>query len=415
MSYFPAKDKGPDRSLGILKDGYNFARKRLQKQHLDVYETKLLGERAALLGGEKGAELFYDNDKMKRGGAMPAFILKTLFGENGIQTMDGNPFEHRKRLFLSLMTPEALDRLFQITAEYWERASEFWEKKRKVVLYNEMLTLLMKISCEWAGVPLKDKEVKKRADDFALMIDGFGSIGPKHLQSRKARQRSEQWFENLILDVREGKLEAQEGTAIFEMAMHRDLNGNHLDARMAAIELLNIVRPTVAVSKFITFGALAMEEFPEEKEKVAASEDYLYYFAQEVRRFYPFVPYLPARTKKEFAWQGYNFSEGQLVLIDVYGNNHDPRIWEEPETFNPERFRNWNGGLFDLIPQGGGDYEKNHRCPGEWSTLEILKASFQYMARHLDYKLPKQDLSYSLNKMPALPKDGFIMKSIKKK
>ncbi|WP_347861390.1 hypothetical protein U0355_12145 [Salimicrobium sp. PL1-032A] len=73
MSYQPAKDKGPDRSLGILKDGYTFAQKRLQRQHLDVYETKILGEKAALLGGEKGAELFYDKDKMKRGGAMPAF------------------------------------------------------------------------------------------------------------------------------------------------------------------------------------------------------------------------------------------------------------------------------------------------------------------------------------------------------
>ncbi|SIS49146.1 cytochrome P450 [Salimicrobium flavidum] len=415
MSYQPARDKGFDRSIGILKDGYTFAQKRLQSQHLDVYETKLLGEKAALLGGEKGAELFYDNDKMKRGGAMPAFILKTLFGENGIQTMDGSPFEHRKRLFLSLMTPEALDNLFDITTKHWDLALERWKKKRKVVLYDEALYLLMRAACEWAGVPLQEKEIEKRADDFALMIDGFGSLGPKHLQSRKARQRSEKWIEDLILDVRNGKLEAEKGTAIFEMAMHRDLEGNHLDSRMAAIELLNTIRPAVAVSKFIAFGAVAMEEFPEEKGKVANSEDYLYYFAQEVRRFYPFVPYLPARTKKDFTWQGYNFTEGQLVLVDVYGTNHDPRLWEDPDTFNPDRFRDWNGGLFDLIPQGGGDYEKNHRCPGEWATLEILKASFQYMSRHLSYQLPKQDLGYSLTKMPAVPKSGFLMKKVTKK
>ncbi|ARI78495.1 cytochrome P450 [Halobacillus mangrovi] len=406
------KDRTLDNTLILFKDGYEFIPKRVQNHHLDVYETRLLGQKVALLSGEKGAELFYDTKRMNRNGALPKRVLKTLFGENAIQTMDGEAHAHRKLLFMSLMTPEALENLRELTTTYWEQFAGKWQGMKKVVLYDETRELLCRTACDWAGVPLLEKEVPKRTEDLSKMIDGFSAVGPKHIESRRARKRSEKWIENLIIKVREGKLDLQEGTALYEMANHRDLKGKQLDARMAAIELLNVIRPLVAISKFLTFGAVALEDFPHTKPQVAGDDDYLFHFTQEVRRYYPFVPYLGACVNHDFTWQQYSFKKDQLVLIDVYGTNHDPRIWEDPDTFKPERFQDWEGGLFDLIPQGGGDYYKGHRCPGEWPTLEVLQASFQFMARHLQYKVPKQDYSYSLRKMPSLPKSGFIMKEV---
>lgn len=406
------KDRTLDNTLTLFKDGYEFIPKRVQNHHLDVYETRLLGQKVALLSGEKGAELFYDTERMNRNGALPKRVLKTLFGENAIQTMDGEAHTHRKLLFMSLMTPEALENLRELTTTYWEQFVGKWQGMKKVVLYDETRELLCRTACDWAGVPLLEKEVPKRTEDLSNMIDGFSAVGPKHIESRRARKRSEKWIENLIGKVREGKLDLQEGTALYEMANHRDINGEQLDARMAAIELLNVIRPIVAISKFLTFGAVALEDFPHTKPRAAEDDDYLFHFTQEVRRYYPFVPFLGACVDHDFTWQQYSFKKGQLVLIDVYGTNHDPRLWDEPDTFKPERFRNWEGGLFDLIPQGGGDYYKGHRCPGEWATLEVLQASFRFMTRHLNYTLPKQDYSYSLRKIPSLPKSGFIMKQV---
>ncbi|SIE95158.1 Fatty-acid peroxygenase [Mycobacteroides abscessus subsp. abscessus] len=73
-------------------------------------------------------------------------------------------------------------------------------------------------------------------------------------------------------------------------------------------------------------------------------------FVQEVRRFYPFGPFLGAIVRKDFIWNEAEFKEGMLVLLDIYGTNHDPLLWEEPYEFRPERFGNWDGSLFDLIP-----------------------------------------------------------------
>jgi fatty-acid peroxygenase len=133
---------------------------------------------------------------------------------------------------------------------------------------------------------------------------------------------------------------------------------------MAAIELINLLRPIVAISTYITFAALALHHHPECLTKLKES-DLQYYdmFAQEVRRYYPFAPLLAGRVKKDFVWKEYYFSKGPLVLLDIYGTNHDSRIWEDPFEFEPERFRNWKGNLYSFIPQGGGAADKTHRCP----------------------------------------------------
>ncbi len=43
---------------------------------------------------------------------------------------------------------------------------------------------------------------------------------------------------------------------------HRDPYGNLLDPGVAAVELINILRPTVAVARYVAFAAVALHEFP---------------------------------------------------------------------------------------------------------------------------------------------------------
>ncbi|MFC7061729.1 cytochrome P450 [Halobacillus seohaensis] len=411
------KDKGLDQSVNVLREGYQFLPKRFERLGSDIFQTRLLGKKIICLTGEEGARLFYDNEKFKRKGALPKRIQKSLFGENAIQGMDGDPHQHRKLLFMSLMTPERLEDLGDITRKQWQKKAQGWGRKKAVELHEEAKEVLCRAACQWSGIPLREKEVKKRAEQLWLMVDSFGAVGPRHWKGRKARKLSEQWIKELIEDLREGKIEASQGTAIYEMAYHRNLDGQPLDTQIAAEEILNVIRPTVAVSTYIAFGALAIHQDPKQEAKVKVAEDeYIEMFAQEIRRLFPFVPFLGARVRRDFIWNGYYFKTGRLVLIDIHGIDHDPRLWDNPQEFSPERFYNWKGGLFDLIPQGGGDHYKGHRCPGEWITIEAIKASLNFLTNDIDYEVPlKQDFSYSLSRMPSLPESGFIIKNIVRK
>src|SRR3712207_8802226 len=52
-------------------------------------------------------------------------------------------------------------------------------------------------------------------------------------------------------------------------------------------------------------------------------------FVQEVRRYYPFFPFIVALAREDFDWKGYHFEKGTLTVLDLYGTNHDARLWEE--------------------------------------------------------------------------------------
>lgn len=268
---------------------------------------------------------------------------------------------------MSLMTPQNIQQLMEIMADQWRIHTAKWEKRDQLVLFEEVEDLLCRVACKWAGVPLKESEVKKRANDFGRMVNAFGAVGLRHWKGRLARKRGEKWMNQIIGQVRSGELQVPEGSAVYAMAWHGNLDGQPLGTYMAAVELMNIIRPIVAIATYITFAALAMHTYPVYGQKLKSGEDnYIELFVHEVRRFYPFAPLLGARVRKEFDWQGHRFRKGTLVFLDVYGHLHDDQLWERPDAFSPERFREWKGNLFDLIPQGGGDYNSGHRCAGEW-------------------------------------------------
>ncbi|CAM3682288.1 hypothetical protein GCM10009865_44060 [Aeromicrobium ponti] len=64
----------------------------------------------------------------------------------------------------------------------------------------------------------------------------------------------------------------EEGSALYEMAFHEELDDRQLDTQMAAIELINVLRPIVAIATFITFAALALHEHPEVKVKLHSGD-----------------------------------------------------------------------------------------------------------------------------------------------
>lgn len=410
------KEKGIDNTISLIKDGYLFIKNRTDKYETNLFETHLMGQKVLCMTGKDAARLFYNSELFQRNGATPKRVQKTIFGENAIQTMDGEAHLHRKNLFMSLVTFEEQKRLAQLLKGRWEASIGKWERSREIVLFDEAKDVLCQVACDFAGVPLRESEIMDRAEDFSSMVDGFEAIGPRYWKGKMARARTEEWIGEIIEDVRCGRLNAKEGTALHAMAFFKELDGSYMDIQMAAKELINVVRPIVAVAIYVTFEALALYEHPEYKGKLRFGDaSYLEMFAQEVRRFYPFTPFIGAKAKKDFILNGYEIKKGMLIFLDMYGTNHDPHIWENPNEFNPDRFKEWKGSLYGFIPQGGGNPYKTHRCPGDGITVEIMKTTLDFLVNKIEYKVPKQDLSYSLSRMPSLPESEFVMKDIRKR
>lgn len=348
------RDTSLDSTLALLRDPYEFIAKRCRRYGSDLFETRLLLRPTICMTGPEAAELFYDEHRFTRRGATPGRIQATLFGRGGVQGLDGEAHRHRKQLFLALMTPERIGQLGELTADAWRAAAREWAAMDRVVLDDEVRDILTRAVCAWAGVPLAQPEVERRTRELTALFDAAGAVGPKHWWARLARRRAERWIAEIVGLVRAGRICPPEQSPVHAIAWHRELGGELLEPRTAAVELLNVLRPIVAVSVYVAFVARALHRFTECRQRLQAGENgYPELFVQEVRRFYPFFPSVTARVRHDFVWKGYRFPRGRRVVLDLYGTNRDAPAWDAPENFRPERFREWNNSAFTFIPQGG--------------------------------------------------------------
>lgn len=408
------RESAPDSTLALARDPYGFIADGCRRHGSDVFEARIMLQRTIFLSGAEAAALFYDPERFRRSGATPGRFEKTLFGRGGVQGFDGEAHRHRKRMFMSLMTSERIEALGGIAGRYWQDYARDWQNQKTVVLYPQVQELLCRAVCNWAGVPLAGEEVQDRTSDLSALYEQAGSLGPKHWRARLARHRAERWAAGVIAAIRAGRLETEPDGAARVIAWHRELDDQLLSHRVAAVELLNILRPTVAVSVFITFVALALHEYPAARDALKGGDNgYVEPFVQEVRRFYPFFPAVAARVRRDFQWHGYSFTAGRRALLDLYGTNHDAAVWDDPYSFSPERFLDRETCAFDFIPQGGGDHYLGHRCPGEWIAMELMKVAVHYLGGRLRYRVPKQDLSIDQARLPALPRSGFVIRDVR--
>lgn len=340
-----------------------------------------------------------------------------MLGKHSVQTLDGADHQHRKKmLLLETMSTQKLKELTKLVTIEWEKAVEQWIQMDEVILYESSQEIMCRTACEWVGVPYEEDQIKQLTADLTAIFESAGAVGPTHWRGRNARNRVEKSLCNLIDQVRVGNVNPSDDSIFHHFSWHRDLAGQLLDPETVAIEVINLLRPIVAISIYINFIALALHHYPQESEKVTkADDDYAEWFVQEVRRFYPFFPFTMAQVKKTFTWKGYLFEVGTFTLLDLYGTNHDPKLWEHPGLFEPERFMNWEENPYRFIPQGGGDYSLGHRCAGEWVTIEIMKVSLHFLANQITYEIPDQDLSYSLVNMPSKPRSNMIMQNVQYK
>jgi fatty-acid peroxygenase len=404
-----------DDSVRFLTQGYAWMPDRRRALQRRTVRTRLGGMPAIGLVGPDAARFFYDEHVVRRSGALPEPVVGTLFGKGAVHTLDGEAHRVRKALFVALLMDGGYDGLVERARSAWDDAVAVWAQQREVVLFEESARVLTRAVTGWVGVPLQPDDVGPFAADLQAMVDGFATAGPRHWRARRARGRRERALAAVVEAVREGTCTPKPGSALAAVAAHRDADGELLDARVAAVELLNVIRPTVAVSWFLAFSGHALARWPAHRQRLASGDPaFAEAWGHEVRRFYPFAPFVGGRTTRAVEFDGERVPEGAMVLLDLYGQNHDPALWGDPYAFRPERFLTDDGvvreiGAFELVPQGGGDPRTGHRCPGEQITAALLSALAVRLAR-LDAEIPDQDLAIPLHRVPTRPRSGVVLR-----
>jgi fatty-acid peroxygenase len=402
-----------DSTLSFLRDPYRFMARRTRSTGSDVAEARLLLRPATFLTGRDGAELVYDTSRFQRAGAAPGRLTKSLFGRGGVQGLDGAEHLHRKAGFVDVITDDTVADLAAEFTSRWRRTAQEWVGAERVDLYPAMQQVLTRAVCAWAGVPLAEREVAPRTRQLSALFDGAGAVGPRHWKARLARRQADRGAETVIEAVRAGRLPLDDSAPAARIARWTNAGGGYLPSRTAAVELLNVLRPTVAVSVYIVFVAHALDRFPEWRTRLAqgdGSEDEM--VVQEVRRCAPFFPAVAAVARDDVQWHGHHIPQGRRVVLDLYGTNHDPRSWDEPQRFDPERFRAHGDDPYGFVPQGGGDRLLNHRCPGEPVAVRLMMVAVDMLTRRMTYDVVESNADIDYRRLPALPTGGVTLTNV---
>ncbi|TYH65023.1 hypothetical protein ES332_D06G027700v1 [Gossypium tomentosum] len=98
---------------------------------------------------------------------------------------------------------------------------------------------------------------------------------------------------------------------------------------------------------------------------------YLCSIIYETLRMYPPVPMLvPHESSDECMVDGFRIPSGTMLLVNIWAIQNDPKVWEDPTRFEPERFDGVGGARdgFKSLPFGAG----RRGCPGEGLGLRIV-------------------------------------------
>lgn len=417
-----ARTRVKDRTVDLLRDGYTFMdtlRVRAARPAARALPVKLLGRPGLLIRGTEAVRSFYDTSRFRRTGAMPLAVKLPLFGKDSVHGLDGDAHRHRKQLFLQATTDERVEALVRAVDREWERTLP---ESGALDVHGTAVRVYGRAVMRWAGLELPDAELDERAAKQAAIVDGFGTPALPWARAMLARRDNDAWAKNLVARTRANpaarERPAEEMTALELVAAHRDEDGRLLDEHAAAVALQNILRPTIAVSWFAAFVAVALSEHPEWAARLRAETaargnavggPEATAFAHEVRRVYPFVPLLPARARRDMTLEGERVAEGQRVFLDVYGTNNDPAEWDRPGEFDPSRFLGVEAlEVENFVPQGGGTPSEGHRCPGEGMTVGLLATTAARLAAR-NWTVDDEDLFYDLHRMPTRPQGGPVI------
>jgi cytochrome P450 len=416
--------------------------------------------------------LIYDHRNFKKGKRLQ--IAKSLLGE-GLVTSEGDFHNRQRRLIQPIFHPKQITEYGKIMTDYALRFRDRWKNNEIIDISQEMMELTLGIICKSVlnyDVESEAKQVGKALtttrnysrrlqSPLGHVLDKI-SILPAPKGARKAKEELDSLVYGLISERRTQQqvpdnnkryndllsklLAAQDsnsvGPASLEGAQSLPSNNDKMSDKQARDEVMTIFiagHETTANALTWTFYLLSQHPDAEEKlhneidsilgaadskghtdgKKVPTAEDipklqYTEKVLRESMRLYPPVWTLGRYVETDYQVGEYTIPTGSSILMSQYVMHHDPRYYEAPEQFNPDRWTTkFKTDLprFSYFPFGGGI----RGCIGEpfaWMEgILIIATIAQKWAMRL---VPDQHIKLD-PEITLRPKYGMKMKLVQRK
>ncbi|KAL2483128.1 Cytochrome [Forsythia ovata] len=119
---------------------------------------------------------------------------------------------------------------------------------------------------------------------------------------------------------------------------------------------------------------------------------YLQAIVKETLRLHPTGPLIVRESTEDCTIGGYHIPAKTRLFVNVWAIGRDPKHWENPLQFQPERFLNEDGNVkaqldvrgqhYHLLPFGSG----RRGCPGTSLALQVVQTTLAAMIQCFEWK-----------------------------
>jgi cytochrome P450 len=382
----------------------------------DVFRTSILGKPTVFIAGPARTEVWLDETRIQRQGAMPANLLQLFGGDPDIvPLLDGEAHAQRKRMLLAAFSAEAIASYLPGLQGRIEALLAQWLAAGQGPVTAELKTLAIE-SLAGAIFGLEPgEELTRLLADNAILAKAFVALpislpGTAYRRGLQARDR----ILALLEQIAQRHIDSPPGRAngLTRILAAAKAAGAPLDARTVAREMHHFLLAGMIVYAELAATLRALHEQPQVCQRLRAevlarapsgpvgpaqlrAMPYLMQVVDEVKRTCPNVPMSFGRAKRAIDVGGYTIPQGYLVMMAVHESNLDP-IFTAPEKFDPERFspeRDEKKRAADaFMPQGAGALTF-HKCAGYDFATVMMQLFATLAVRTATWDLPGQDLS----------------------
>ncbi|MBO8170285.1 MAG: cytochrome P450 [Bacillaceae bacterium] len=370
-------------------------------------------------------------------------IAKKFLGE-GLLTSEGKEHMRQRRLMQPAFKPDRISQYADTMAEYGEKLADSWQDGEQRNITRDMMDVTLRIIVRTMfSIDMKqDPHDIGKALEVGLkyIIDKTRTLIdiPDRIPTRRNRQfkRAGQTLNQAIYTILEERRQngPQDNGDLLSMLMNArdEKSGTGLTDELIRDQVMTIFlagHETTANTLSWTWYLLSQHPEVEQKfhveldrvlgNRLPTADDvsrltYTRQVIQESMRLYPAAWIIGREALREVEIGGHSFDKGDTLLMSQYVMHRNPKYYEQPDRFMPERFA---GDLleknppFAYFPFGGGP----RVCIG--NHFALLESTLLLAVIGQKFKLRLIDNHHPVEPEPLItlrPKNGLYMKVLKR-
>jgi cytochrome P450 family 135 len=256
--------------------------------------------------------------------------------------------------------------VFGVEAQRMERVRE--AVKALLIPASPLLVLRM---------ALRTPSLQRPGGEFGQALDRLDEVLYEELARRRAQEDLAQRTDilSLLMQARDEDGEAMSDEELRDELVTLLLAGHETTATSVAWAIERLVRHPDKLERLVA----EIDAYPD------GGEEYITAVINETLRVRPVVPIVARILKKELQVGPYALPAGTRVAPSIWLTNRNPRAYDRPNDFEPERYLAGAPETFSWIPFGGGI----RRCIGASFAQLEMKLILRTVLSELAPSLPR--------------------------